>query len=54
MATNKNRLLDQKGQTKNVTSAATKKKQAKAWDALSKSMAKKKKYVKDLYTNKSS
>lgn len=42
MAT-KNRFVDVKGQVKNVTPKATKKKQAKAWDALNKSMAKKKK-----------
>lgn len=42
MAT-KNRLVDQPGQWKNITPKATKKKQAKAWDALNKSMAKKKK-----------
>lgn len=43
MATRKNRFIDQPGQTKNITPKATRKKQAKAWEALSKSMAKGKK-----------
>lgn len=42
MAT-KNKFVDAKGQTKNITSASVKKKQAKAWAQLEKSMSKKKK-----------
>lgn len=42
MAT-KNRFVDVKGQVKNVTPKATKKKQSKAWAQLEKSMAAKKK-----------
>ena len=43
MANTKNRFVDKPGQWKNVTPKTTKKKQAKAWDQLQKSMNKKKK-----------
>lgn len=43
MAVTKSRFVDQKGQWKNVTSKATKKKQTKAWEQLNKSLTKKKK-----------
>lgn len=43
MASTKNRFVDQKGQWKNVTPKATRKKQAKAWEQLQKAMNKKKK-----------
>ena len=40
MATKKSRIVDQPGQWKNDTPAATKKRQQKAWDKLDKDLKK--------------